>query len=409
MKKKIFISVLMATIAINISAQQKKRIEAPPATRANLMAPSAANANVIGQSAATSALPADLPDSKHFHEDITTGKGNPSSGFIDLYVYKNGHWTARTNIHNSGVVGFNYQLVVSNLARNGFLFTLDHAGSCDGTDKVIKRRRDDTWDASGNSMAIANNYEDVLQGTLKWKLSQETDILSVFTAFAMPLNPVAVIKLTGNLAVKSTELLFDGSKKITGIIVNSLGQITLQVSMTTYDLFAYGHVPEFRQLSATEYNWANKFYNGKLPSLQRIIVTNLMSVDRRAFTVPNGDGITVMNLGDAFNKPMQFTNAGYPVPGQLFIHELAHVWQIQNSSQLKAFGQGVSNQWKNTILGHNVYAYTCGQPWDKYNYEQQAHIMDICFKNRNGQLTSPDNSCELKYVVDNIRGVSFPQ
>lgn len=409
MKKKIIISFLMAIIAINISAQQKKRTEAPPATRVNLMTSSAANANAMAPSATTNALPADLPDSKHFHENITTGKGNPSSGFIDLYVYKNGNWTARTNIHNSGAVGFKYQLVVTNLARNGFLFTLDHAGSCDGTDKVRKIRRDDTWDASGNSTAIANNYEDVLQGALKWKLSQETDILSVFTAFAMPLNPVAVVKLTGNLAVKSTELLFDGTKKITGIIVNSLGQITLQVSMTTYDLFAYGHLPKYRQLTAVEYNWANKFYNGKLPSLQQIIITNLMSVDRRAFTVPNGNGITVMNLGDAFNNPMQFTNAGYPVPGQVFIHELAHVWQIQNSSQLKAFGEGVSNQWKNTILGHDVYAYTCGQPWDKYNYEQQAHIVDICFKNRNGQLTSPDNSCELKYVVDNIRGVSFPQ
>ena len=315
----------------------------------------------------------------------------------------------RTNIHNSGAVGYKYQLLVSDLARNGFLFTLDHGGSCDGTDKIRNIRRDDTWDASGASAAIANNYEDVLNGGLHWKLSQEVDIRSIFSALALPLNPVATIKLTGTLVVKSNELIFDGAKKITGIIVNDLGQITLQLSMITYDLFAYGHLPKYRTLSPGEYNWANKYYNGKLPPISQILVTNLMSVDRRAFTIPNGVGITIMNLGDAFDNPMQFTNAGYTVPGQLFIHEMAHVWQIRNSSQLKAFTQGVSNQWKNTILGHDVYAYSCGQPWNNYNYEQQAHISDACFNHRNGQLVSKDNSCEVKYVEDNIRGVSFPQ
>ena len=433
MKKKI-ISIIIIVLYGGIftaNAQGNKRIEAPTAvknagaiipttptaTKAEgnkTIAPSASLKNEGGikhapQTATNQTDLEALPDTKDFHEDIITPSGNPLGGFIVLDVYRNGNWKVRTNVHNSGAVGFKYQLMVTNLASNGFLFTIDHAGSCDGTDKVFKIRRDDTWETSGNSPAIASNYKDVLNGSLKWTLKQQADILSIFTAFAMPLNPVCVVKLSGSLVVKSNELLFDGTKKLTGIVVNNLGQIVLQVSMITYDLFAYGHIPKYRQLTSEEYNWANKFYNNKLPSINQIVITNLMSVDKRAFTVPNGNGITIMNLGDAFDNPMKFTNQFYTFPGQIFIHELAHVWQIQNSAQLKAFAEGVSNQWKYTILGHDVYAYSCGQPWGNYNYEQQAHIVDVCYQNRNGQLVSADNSCETQYTIDNVRGIPFPQ
>ncbi len=187
-----------------------------------------------------------------------------------------------------------------------------------------------------------------------------------------------------------------------GVFINAAGAIVIQIGEITYNVIAYGNLPKHRTMSEEEYRWANdKIYNGTLPSRSSIIITNLMSVDKRQYTIPTGTGLIFMNMGDGYDNPMTFTRKN-EVAGQVFIHECGHAYQIEHHMGTKAASEGLSNIAK----GQSAYVYACGQNWDNYNFEQQAHIIDACFYNRE---TGSLSSCEQEYVEKNVRGKAFPQ
>ena len=188
-----------------------------------------------------------------------------------------------------------------------------------------------------------------------------------------------------------------------GVFINAAGSIVIQVGEIIYNVIAYGNLPKFRTMSEGEYRWANeKIFNGTLPTRSTIIITNLMSLDRRQYTIPNGTGQIYMNLGDGYDNPMAYARPGYDQPGQVFIHELGHAWQIEHHMGTKAVSEGLSNIAK----GPSAYDYTCGKGWNDYNFEQQAHIIDICFLNRDKY--NSNKSCEQTYVEQNVRFSVFP-
>ncbi len=142
-----------------------------------------------------------------------------------------------------------------------------------------------------------------------------------------------------------------------------------------------GQTPKARMLSDYGNAYAianNTIFMGALPPISRIIVTNLMSIDRRPFTVPiktGNDVFILMNLGDAFGDPLNSAFNG--IKGDVFIHELTHAWQIWNIDNLRLFVDGAVNQFKNTVIS-NQYKYSCTghNISDSYNEEQQAMIVE---------------------------------
>jgi hypothetical protein len=113
----------------------------------------------------------------------------------------------------------------------------------------------------------------------------------------------------------------------------------------------------------------------------------------------------MMNLGrQGYENPMQMNlNKGWQV-GQVFAHELGHVWQIHNSADVKFTLNAIKTQ-ACDMAGHDVYNADCGKAWGSYNIEQQATIIDRCYKKRENK-TKPN--CEEEYVVANVRrGVVF--
>ncbi|HOF63986.1 MAG TPA: hypothetical protein PLL54_06750, partial [Dermatophilaceae bacterium] len=95
-----------------------------------------------------------------------------------------------------------------------------------------------------------------------------------------------------------------------------------------------------------------------------------------------GDTVLV-NLGEGYHDPVHYDGSGMPgtagmqSPGQLFIHELTHAWQVNRSTFLPGLVcGGLANQTRYTF-GENVYLYgPPTTPWEDLNLEQQASVVD---------------------------------
>ena len=167
------------------------------------------------------------------------------------------------------------------------------------------------------------------------------------------------------------------------IVVNN-GIFFVQCFGTITTLLQTGNLPKVRMLSdyGYAYNIANStIFMNSLPPINKIIVTNLMSIDKRPFTVPikNGNDVYIlMNLGNAFDDPLNYNMNGFP--GDVFTHELTHAWQIWHIDALRLFADGAVNQFKNTVMS-NQYNYSCDghNLGDSYNEEQQAMIVQLFY------------------------------
>jgi len=206
------------------------------------------------------------------------------------------------------------------------------------------------------------------------------------------------------------DAVWEGGKTLAGVFVDAAGTIITQgygivQSLVTDDGVI---IPRYREVSGAEYSFVNtKIFNNTLPPRDKIIITNLLGIGKRQFVWPAGEnGTILMNMGKkGYDNPLSnVLNKPSHKPGQVFIHEMTHVWQIHHAEDLKFALNSMKNQIENEFV-RDVYDYKCGKKWREYNYEQQGQIVEKCFKNREGSQAS---ECEQTLVVENVRkGVSF--
>jgi hypothetical protein len=131
-----------------------------------------------------------------------------------------------------------------------------------------------------------------------------------------------------------------------------------------------------RHMTDAERAFAESVFGATLPSNDRIVLTNLTGIGGREFVCPNAIGQAIVNLGDAYGDPVNAQNSRYPMPGKVFVHELTHVWQINNSSFVPGLVcEGIGNQ----LAGADYKPGDSGKPWGEYNLEQQGTIVDEWF------------------------------
>ena len=173
-----------------------------------------------------------------------------------------------------------------------------------------------------------------------------------------------------------------------------------------------------RPMSAAERDFAEQVYKKTLP-FDRILLTNMIGLGRpyrRCFTIPTFGQKILVNLGEGFEDPMGYAGFGDPAnpdrqkPGQLFIHELCHAWQIQTKTfEVGYLCEGIVAQ--STTTGGNMSVYRYGaadRPYGKFNLEQRAHIVDDWFggtgnQKDHGEKKEDDTNPYFKYIRDNIR------
>ena len=179
------------------------------------------------------------------------------------------------------------------------------------------------------------------------------------------------------------------------------------------NLILYGNLPRTRDITDQEYAWANAMvYNGTLPRKDKIKIFNFMHLagdNHRYFTwpAPVGDYIYV-NIGDAFDDPMHFTNGTYAAPGQVFIHELGHAWQCGKyglSGMVQRYFSapgGLSQTYDPGCAVNNLNS--------NFNIEQQATLIDrsyaaLYYPEKNESYICPFS---IAWVEHNVRnGIVF--
>ena len=102
------------------------------------------------------------------------------------------------------------------------------------------------------------------------------------------------------------------------------------------------------------------------------------------------------------------TLPNYPVPGQVFIHELTHAWQIQHASLKDGFVPGyLCVGTSNVIHGPSSYHYgPAGPPWGSFHMEAQGAIVDQWFGGNGSRQKAPGinpDSPYFGYITNNIR------
>ncbi|HZE83297.1 MAG TPA: hypothetical protein VE035_03265, partial [Puia sp.] len=191
----------------------------------------------------------------------------------------------------------------------------------------------------------------------------------------------------------------------------ALGNGLVAITLDGMNYVLYGTTaPHERRISQYEYDWANAYmFNGSLPPISRLFITNLMTTDHRFVTLPMADGTIDLNLGDAYNDPISAIRTAYPYVGQVLIHELSHSWQIDKKGVVPTVTQGIWNTFLG-LAGKDRYNYypNCKDNWSNYNLEQQASIIDAgyCQVYDNGSyFPNGKGACgtEQGFIISQVR------
>jgi hypothetical protein len=161
-----------------------------------------------------------------------------------------------------------------------------------------------------------------------------------------------------------------------------------------------------RTMSAEEHTLAQMVFGNSLPPRDKIILSNIEGKDGRQFVIPNLAGESIINLGSAYEDPIRHTNNKYREHGQILIHELTHVWQIEHTSSVMNFlCEAIHTQVANPVYEPAA----DNRPWGEYNPEQQATIVDRWYAGfSNGGPPCSIINPFYHYVLDTINGGNPP-
>ena len=177
-----------------------------------------------------------------------------------------------------------------------------------------------------------------------------------------------------------------------------------------------------RTLRMHERNLAWRVYQNSLPPLDNVLIVSLSGMDGRAFTIPASllaplasdlfgpNPLVLLALSSLAAKGIEqyliflgkegFKDAMGHVkystrPGDVFIHELGHVWQGYHSAF--TWWYVFNSIYYQTACGSSAYNVTPGGQWSQYQAEQQATIIQQWFVDG-----EPDSGQLYSYMKCNV-------
>jgi hypothetical protein len=264
---------------------------------------------------------------------------------------------------------------------------------------------------------IAKNFPDFTHGQFQTNLEYSSDIGSALekaVGWLIKFGLGAGLTTVGAVVFVGAEI---GSLIATGSLVPGARIVEGTLWMagpgnTLFAILAEGVASvgsRTREITQEEYDWANaEVFLGALPPRDRLVLTDTIGGDNRAFTFPRFDGKITLNMGPAsFADPRNFP--GRP-RGQVFVHELVHACQIEHAPMdltllADAFSTKICE-----VTGGNPYAYgPAGPDYSSFNLEQQAQIVSDWFSgghpassNQTG-VPKDTNSPYFRYITGNVR------
>jgi hypothetical protein len=170
---------------------------------------------------------------------------------------------------------------------------------------------------------------------------------------------------------------------------------------------AVGELPfgvRHRTMEQPEWEWAARVFGPSLPPREQIEISNMRGLGGKSFVsvrhsgLPGVEPTYYVHIGDqAYDSPTTDTNEGRPVPGQLFIHELTHVWDAHHSGPAWMLNAICENR--------NPPPPDPATPWGLLQTEEKAGIVETWFLDYEGRLDSPDafDDPNFHYIDENIR------
>jgi hypothetical protein len=388
-----------------------------------------------GEHAGTLQLPFTVlrrPESRTFSQSVVTPAGTPLGGQAEMLLRNDGSGNFRGHMRATGLFSYDFRVRAVVRSANGLVAVMaQKSGSVYGTDTPGDRVF--SWDDNASSGFVGDQWEEVRTASIAVSKSYEmsgvlgtladvvVDVVE-FVAAAALLNPL----VSGGATLAGLVLVGSELGALTGVrVVGPGGLIGLVAAGGAAFLFGPGVIlPVFvggvmigdvdvkhRPLSDAEQSFAMQVFGDTLP-FERVILTNLSGANGQEFVAPNVDGSILLNMGLGFADPIGHKDPprGYTADGQIYIHELTHVWQIAHEDLVSAFF------WKaalDKLGGHANYTYgPPGPAWSEFGLEGQATVVDEWFAGTITRAATPLPTRRPKmnpadpyfgYIANNIR------
>jgi hypothetical protein len=355
--------------------------------------------------------------------DVTTPAGTALSGNVRFTFRSDGTWSYHSQMSAEGLTSYDYDVTGLYATTSGLTFTARSNGHVQGTIGSGPRR--DYKDQSGTNPIVRTKWPEIADGTV-WVTKQYDmtgiigfiddvykDILDIAATVAGAAAGVVIglsrdfFQVLGKGGISETLGVLAGI----AVFLSGGGFVLAATSGAAAGLVSKAFIKS-RDVRDDEAALIKRVFGGSLDT-SKIQITDLSGLSGRAFTLPGVDGYTYVNIGDAFDDPLTYTNDAYPMGGELLIHEMTHAWQIQwaptEAGALPGVVcRGIVNQ-VNYTVGEDVYAY--GEPdlrWFTFNLEAQAAIVDQWYAGIPtpavpNRKASDVNDPYFHYITDNIR------
>jgi hypothetical protein len=393
-------------------------------------------------------------ETKQFQAGISSAGLEALGGTVDLTIRSDGTFEIHVHMHDSGFVSYSFRVVVvlaaagspgalvQDEASDGAALLFECTGDVEGTDKTVpfshEPRRDFDWQSSGVRQAIARHWQKFRNGEMHVSKAYEhgglvgtvEDIAAELTTFligtaVLGIPPVALIALASSTFSRATGVRFLGPGGLVGFTA-AAGTFYLFGPAMVFPVFVAGTVagelilPRHRPLQDGEIEFARKVFGDTIP-YDRVILSDLVGIGGRPFTLPGVDGSIIVNIGvrNAYDDPVNDAdtdaNACKNQPGQLFIHEMTHAWQIANGS-LEGFlcDAAIETKVGEVTVGQTrMYSYGSadGEWGSDFNMEQQATLVEEWFggtqcrgpQQPGGRTAMDAKDPYFRYIAGNIR------
>jgi YVTN family beta-propeller protein len=363
--------------------------------------------------------------SRFFFDDVRSG--DLLRGNVKVTLWPDGVYYLRGRMRNQAVAGVEFEVQAAVLANAGqhtnsdVALTINKRGDADGWDPFGDEDRVFDWAEVGTSRAVQMYYGGTATGTFQTRANHENvglggalgDLVDgVIGGFLNALvdNPVTETMIMGLAIGRELEGLvgldLEGVGGLAGLIAVGPAALWLVAGSVIIPM-AVGELPfgvRHRTMEQFEWDWAARVFGISLPPKEQIEITNMRGLGNKSFVsvktsiFPGGDPTYYVHLGDqAYDSPITDLNEGRPVPGQLFIHELTHVWDAAHSGPDWLLNSICENR--------NPPRPPADTPWVLLTTEEKAVIVETWFLDHEGELDSPAAFSDdyFHYIDENIR------
>ncbi|GAA4833805.1 hypothetical protein [Kitasatospora terrestris] len=387
------------------------------------------------------------PESRTFSQPIITPAGVPLAGRAEFVINSDGSARFKGFMRATGLFSYKFTVRAVLQSRSRAVAVIHQkSGRVYGTDTPGPRQLD--WDEPADAQVIADMWPDFRGGSIAASRSSDMiglvgggaelvgDVLefAVANALLLPFGPagqcLAGLSFVGSEIGDIADAPIIGPGGLAGVLVAGGVAFLVSPALVIPAFIGGALIGEalvgHRPLEPPERAEAERVFGDTLP-WDRIRLTNMSGPGGSPVTLPSYDGTILVNLGDGFDSPLNWTlpPTVWPFtskPGQTLIHELTHAWQIAHKSfKLEYFWKGAVDLFRaftSAAVGGDLYtAYRygpAGEPWRHYGLEEQASIVDEWWAGTtdrsSGQFppgaTRPGKSEQdpyFRYISENLR------